>query len=143
MTTHPEMTQLVGDHLAAEMRRDTAAAVTVYTADVEHDVVGWPSGPVVGPAAAKGFYDQLIEVFTTEKMEPLRLLYGDDFCVTEHETTGRFPHGFLGAPASDDPVTFRMLHVFEFRDAAISRENVWLDTGAIMAQLHAGSVSAR
>lgn len=142
MTTHPQMAALIDEHIAAEMARDTAAAVTMYTPDVEHDVVGWPSGPVVGPAAAKGFYDQLVEVFTTEKMQPLRMLYGDDFCVAEHETSGRFPHGFLGAPACEDPITFRMLHVFEFRDAAISRENVWLDTGAIMAQLHAAAASA-
>jgi hypothetical protein len=32
---------------------------------------------------------------------------------------------------------FRMLHVFEFRGDAISRENVWLDAGAIVAQLTA------
>ena len=31
----------------------------------------------------------------------------------------------------------RMLHVFEFRDGLISRENVWLDGGTIMAQLTA------
>jgi uncharacterized protein len=28
-----------------------------------------------------------------------------------------------------------MLHVFEFRGDAISRENVWLDGGAMAAQL--------
>ncbi len=30
-----------------------------------------------------------------------------------------------------------MLHVFEFRDGKISRENVWLDGGAVVAQLTA------
>ena len=63
-------------------------------------------------------------------MTPVRTLYGDDFCVIEHRTTGRFPHCFLGAPGSDQSVVFRMLHVFEFRGGAISREeNVWLDAG--------------
>jgi hypothetical protein len=28
-----------------------------------------------------------------------------------------------------------MLHVWEFKDGQISRENVWLDGGAIVAQL--------
>ena len=32
-------------------------------------------------------------------------------------------------------VTFRILHVFEFRDDLISRENVWLDGAAIAQQL--------
>jgi hypothetical protein len=28
-----------------------------------------------------------------------------------------------------------MLHVFEFRDGLISRENIWLDSAAIVEQL--------
>jgi hypothetical protein len=32
-------------------------------------------------------------------------------------------------------VTFRILHVCEFRDGRMCRENVWLDSGAIVAQL--------
>jgi len=32
-------------------------------------------------------------------------------------------------------VHFRMLHVFDFRDGRISRENVWLDGGSIAHQL--------
>jgi hypothetical protein len=55
----------------------------------------------------------------------------------EHRVTGRFPHGFMGAPGSERSVVFRMLHVFEFNEDAIKRENVWLDAGAIVAQLTA------
>lgn len=137
MTSHSEVDRLIAEHIDAEMAGDAAAAVAVYTDDVEHDVVGWPTGPVTGPAAAKTFYDQLIAAFVNEDMTRMRALYGDEFCVVEHRTTGRFPHGFLGAPGSDKPVTFRMLHVFEFRGGAICRENVWLDGGAIAAQLTA------
>jgi hypothetical protein len=28
-------------------------------------------------------------------------------------------------------ISFRILHVFEFRDRLVSRENVWLDSAAI------------
>jgi len=42
---------------------------------------------------------------------------------------GRAP-GILGRS-----VHFRMLHVFDFRDGKISRENVWLDGGSISHQL--------
>jgi hypothetical protein len=131
------MDRLIDQHLAGERAADSAAAVAVYTDDVEHDVVGWPTGPVSGPAAARKFYDQLFGAVVTEEMTAVRRLYGDDHCVIEHRTRGRFPHGFLGAPGSDRPVVFRMLHVFEFRGNAISRENVWLDGGAIVAQLTA------
>lgn len=32
-------------------------------------------------------------------------------------------------------VLLRLLHVWEFRDGLISRENVWLDSGSIVAHL--------
>jgi len=135
MTSRSTMDSLIARHLEAEMAGDSDGAVSVYTDDVVHDVVGWPSGPVAGPLAAKTFYDQLMTLFVNEDMTPVRTLYGDHFCVVEHRAAGRFPHGFLGAPASDKQVAFRMMHVFEFADDAISRENVWLDGGAVVAQL--------
>ena len=135
MASRSEMDHLIEQHIAAEMAGDPVGAVAVYTDDVEHDVVGWPTGPVTGPGAAKNFYDQLMAAFVNEDMTPVRTLYGDEFCVVEHRTTGRFPHGFMGAPGSPTSVVFRMLHVFEFRGTAIRRENVWLDGGAIVAQL--------
>ena len=62
-------------------------------------------------------------------------MYGAGFCVTEHQTTGTVPGVFLGVPGNGRRVSFRMLHVWEFRDGAISRENVWFDGGAIVAAL--------
>ena len=35
--------------------------------------------------------------------------------------------GSSASPAHGREISFRMLHVFEFRDGRISRENVWLD----------------
>ena len=135
MTAPATMDALIARHIKAEMAGDSQGAVSVYTDDVEHDVVGWPSGPVTGQQAAKTFYDQLMAVFVNEDMTAVRTLYGENFCVVEHLAEGRFPQGFLGAPASERRVAFRMLHVFEFADDAIERENVWLDGGAVVAQL--------
>ena len=42
---------------------------------------------------------------------------------------------WLGLPGHGRRISFRILHVFEFRDGLISRENVWLDTAAIVGQL--------
>ena len=137
MTTPDEMNDLIERHIKAEMAGDSALAVTVYTADVVHDVVGWPTGPVSGAAAARGFYDHLISVFDNERMDVTSRHHGDEFCVTEHLTTGTVTGEFMGIPGNGRRVTFRMLHVFEFRDDRISRENVWLDGGAIVAQLTA------
>jgi hypothetical protein len=58
-----------------------------------------------------------------------------DFAVDEslvHARAVGKPFGFDGR---DRPVTFRLLHVFEIRDGHISRENAWLDVGAIVTQL--------
>jgi hypothetical protein len=35
-----------------------------------------------------------------------------------------------------------MVHIWEFRDALISRENVWLDGGSIIAQLTAPDLAS-
>jgi SnoaL-like polyketide cyclase len=129
------MKELTAQHVAAEIAGDSASAVSMYTADVEHDVVGWPTGPVHGPAAAQGFYDQLISTLDTERMTPVREQFGEDFCVVEHECTAVINGEFMGIPGSGRRVTFRMLHVWDFKNDAISRENVWLDAGAIAAQL--------
>ena len=42
---------------------------------------------------------------------------------------------FLGIPGNGKQVRFRTLHVFEFRDRRISRENLWLDGAGLAAQL--------
>jgi steroid delta-isomerase-like uncharacterized protein len=130
-----EMDAVIKTHIEAEMAGDTAGAVSMYAEDVEHDVVGWPAGPLHGPDAAKGFYDQLVADFNNEEMVPTRSLYGEDFCVIEHACTGTVPGSFLGIPGHGRRVTFRMLHVWEFSHGRISRENVWLDGGSVAAQL--------
>jgi len=138
----PDMDQLIERHLAAERARDTAGSVAVYVEDVEHDVVGFPAGPLHGKEAAQGFYDHLGENFHTETMEVTHRYYGDDFCVIEHDTTGTVPGEFLGVPGNGRRITFRLLHVWEFRDGLISRENVWLDGGTVIAQLTAPDLAS-
>ena len=133
------MNALIEIHLAAEKAGDTAGAVAVYTDDVEHDVVGAPHGPLHGPAAAQQFYQQLTTDTRTENMQPTRRYYGEDFCVIEHIWTGTVPGTFFGIPGRGRRISHRLLHVWEFRDGSISRENVWLDGASAIAQLTAPS----
>lgn len=133
-----EMDALIEQHLKAEMAGDTLGAVAMYTDDVEHDVVGAPTGPLQGKDAAQGFYEFLTQNFRTEEMRPTRNYYGDDFCVVEHDATGTVPGEFLGVPGNGKRITFRLLHVWEFRDGRMSRENVWMDGGSVIAQLTGG-----
>ena len=136
------MDRLIAAHIDAETAGDPQAAVSMYTDDVEHDVVGFPTGPVQGKAAAQAFYDHLVSAVKTETMVPTRRYYGDDFCVLEHDWEGTVPGSFLGVPGHGRRIRFRMLHVWEFRDGRIRRENVWLDGSAIIAQLTAPHAAA-
>ena len=132
-----EMDRLIEEHIGAEMAGDTAGAVAMYTDDVVHDVIGFPLGPLQGRAAAKGFYDHLTANVRTDRMQERDSWYGEDFCVVEHQCDAAVNGEFLGVPGQGREVSFRMLHVWEFRDGRISREVVWLDGGSIMAQLTA------
>jgi hypothetical protein len=44
---------------------------------------------------------------------------------------------FGGLAGRGSSVRFRMLHVFEFRGGLLSRENGWMDTASVLAQLAA------
>jgi ketosteroid isomerase-like protein len=130
-----QMDRLVEAHLSAEAAGDGAGCVAVYTDDVEHDLVGATDGPLYGRDEAQGFYEQLVHDIRTEEMVPVRGYYGEDFCVLEHEWRGTVPGSLLGVDGGGRGLSFRVLHIWEFRDGLISRENVWLDALAILDQL--------
>mgnify|MGYP001757650061 CR=1 FL=1 len=112
---------------------DPGAAVTAYTDDIEYDVVGVPTGPTRGVAGALEFYRQLVEDFRGENEERLRTYYGQDAVTLENMMTGVVTGQLLRFPGHGRRTSFRTLHVFEFRDGKVSRENVWLD--GVAAQL--------
>jgi predicted ester cyclase len=60
-----------------------------------------------------------------------------DTLIMEQLMTGIVIGSMLGLSGNGRHITFRMLHVFEFSNGLISRENVWIDTAAIAAQLGA------
>ncbi len=132
-----EMQALVNAHLKAEGAGDVEGAVAVYTDDIEHDVVGFPGGPGHGRDAARAFYQQLTQDFRTETETPRRVFHGQDFLVLDQDMTGTVVGQMLGVPGHGKRITFRILHVFEFKGSAISRENVWFDGGAVIGQLTA------
>ncbi|MCU1461201.1 MAG: hypothetical protein JWO37_1276 [Acidimicrobiales bacterium] len=129
------MVALVERHLKAEGAGDAEGAIAVYTDDVEHDVVGFPTGVLHGKSAARGFYEELTANFRTEDEQPAHRFFSDDAMVLDQQMTGTVTGSFLGLPGNGRRITFRILHVFEFRDALICRENVWLDVAAIQQQL--------
>jgi hypothetical protein len=111
--------------------------VADYTDDVEHDVVGSPTGPLRGVPAARQFYQQLVKDLRVEAEQRTHTYYADDACVIENLMTATVTGSLLGIPGDGRRITFRILHVFEFHARRISRENVWLDGASVAAQLTA------
>lgn len=132
-----QMTALVEQHLKAEGAGDVEGAIAVYTDDVEHDVVGWPGSPLHGIDGARGFYEHLTANFRTEDEQPTHRYFSDNAMILDQVMTGTVTGSMLGLAGNGRRITFRILHVFEFRDDLISRENVWLDGAAIQQQLSA------
>jgi steroid delta-isomerase-like uncharacterized protein len=137
--TPSEMEALIDAHLRAEGSGDADGAVADYTDDIEHDVVGSPTGPLHGVPAAREFYRQLVKDLRVEGEERNHTYYADDACVIENLMTATVTGRLLGIPGNGRRITFRMLHVFEFRAGRISRENVWLDGASVAAQLTAAA----
>jgi steroid delta-isomerase-like uncharacterized protein len=129
------MQALVSHHLRAEGRGNVDGAIAVYTDDIEHDIVGFPGSPSMGKEGARAFYEELTANFRTEGGEILHRFVTDDAMILEQMMTGTAIGSMLGLPGNGRRISFRILHVFEFRDGLVSRENIWLDSAAIVAQL--------
>lgn len=131
-----EMDAVIDRHFHFEASDDVEGVLSTLTPDVDHDIVGSPTGPVRGRDAARGFYENLFADLSDGQVTCLHRLYGEHFMVDESLWRGTATGTPFGLPGNGRPLEFRLLHVFEFDDAGdIRRENVWLDLAAIQQQL--------
>jgi steroid delta-isomerase-like uncharacterized protein len=119
------------------MSGDVQGTIKTLTDDVVHDVVGDPLGELTGPTAAGKRYEHLFANVKGQGTRRLHRLYGADFLVDDKIWTARVDGEFMGLPGNGRTIEVRVLHVFEFRDGRIARENVWIDGGSAIAQLAA------
>lgn len=129
---------LIHKHLDAEGAGDVETACSVYADDIEHDTVGFPGAPCIGIDAAKAFYEHLTANIRTTGEKPLHQYEtSDGTVILEAQMSADVIGELLGIPGKGRNITFRILHIFGFDDSSITREQVWLDTGSIVAQLTA------
>ena len=134
--TRSLMDAKLDEHFGFEAADDIEGVLATLADDVEHDIVGWPTGPVTGRDAVRPFYETLFADLADGKVRSLRRLYGDNFMVDDSVWTGRAVGRPFGLEGKGRPLEFRLLHVLEFTEAGdIKRENVWLDLAAIQRQL--------
>lgn len=134
--TREQMDMKLDEHFHFEATDDVEGVLATLAPEVEHDIVGLPTGPTHGREGARAFYVQLFADLAEGKVRTLRRLYGPDFLVDESSWSGRAAGRPFGLEGRGRPLEFRLLHVMEFTDSGdIARENVWLDMAAIIRQL--------
>jgi predicted ester cyclase len=134
--TTEQMSRKLDEHFAYEASDDVEGVLATLAPDVQHDIVGSPTGPTHGREGARGFYEQLFTDLAESRVRTLRRLHGANFIVDESLWSGTAPGRPFGIEGRGRPLEFRLLHVMEFNDSGdIARENVWLDMAAILQQL--------
>lgn len=136
--TRETMDRKLDEHFGFEAADDIDGVLATLDDEVEHDIVGWPTGPTHGREAPRGFYETLFADLSDGEVRSIRRLYGENFMVDDSIWRGRAPGRPFGIEGHGRPLEFRLLHVIEFSESgAIRRENVWVDLAAIQQQLAA------
>jgi ketosteroid isomerase-like protein len=135
-TTRERMDCLIEEHFVYEARDDVEGVLGSLAEDAEHEIIPTPLGVLNDRARIRDMYEMLFRDLKGEGVDPVRRLYGDDFVVDETVWHGHIADGrqFL-CEGRSGRASFRLLHIFEFRDGKIARENVWCDLAAIQRQL--------
>ena len=134
--TREQMDRKLDEHFAFETNDDIEGVIDTLVDEVDHDVVGWPTGPVRGKDSVRPFYEALFADLADGRVRSTRRLYGENFMVDDSVWTGTAVGRPFGIEGKGRPLEFRLLHVLEFTEAgAIKRENVWVDLAAIQRQL--------
>jgi predicted ester cyclase len=137
--TREQMDRKIDEHFGFEAKDDIDGVLATLSADVEHDIVGWPAGPTHGRAAARAFYEAMFNDLSESNVECVKRLYGGNFLVDESVWRGKATGKPFGLDGNGRPLQFRLLHIIEFAESGdIKRENVWIDLAAILKQLPQG-----
>lgn len=131
-----DMDQAINEHFGFEAADDVEGVMSSLADNVEHEVVPSPMGIQHDRAKVRAYYTALFQSVKGDGVTPLKRYYGDDFVVDEAMWHGEISDGsvFL-CDGKSGTVSFRLLHIFEFEDGKISREQAWCDLAALQQQL--------
>lgn len=134
--TPAQMDRKMDEHFGFEAADNIRGVLATLAPDADHDIVGWPAGPTHGRDNARPFYESLFADLADGKVNCVKRLYGKDFLVDESVWSGKAVGRPFGLQGRGRPLSFRLLHVFEFTGSGdIGREQVWVDLAAIIQQL--------
>ncbi len=136
--TREDMDAAVNAHFGYEATDDLDGVMASLADKIEHEVIPSPAGVQHDKEGVRALYAAMFDSLKGESVTPLRRYYGDDFMIDEALWSGEiFDGSVFHCPGRSGKASFRLLHVFEFKDGKISREQAWLDLGAIQQQLGA------
>jgi hypothetical protein len=130
------MDRAVNEHFGFEAADNLDGVMASLAGKVEHEIVPSPVGVQRDKASVHACYKMLFESVRGEGVTPLKRYYGDGFVVDETMWHGEILDGsvFL-CDGKSGKVSFRLLHIFEFQDGKIAREQAWCDLAALQRQL--------
>jgi ketosteroid isomerase-like protein len=138
--TREAMDRVLNDHFRLAAEDDFEGLLNTFTADAELETITSPMGPVNTPKGRREWYKVIFRCLAKSRKSSnsreLRRSYGEDFIIYETAWTGHVSDGlpFLCEGASGE-VSTRFMHIFDFRDGKISREQVWIDLAPIQKAL--------
>jgi hypothetical protein len=130
------MDRAVNEHFGFEAADNLDGVMASLAGKVEHEIVPSPVGVQHDKASVHAYYKMLFESVRGEGVTPLKRYYGDGFVVDETMWHGEILDGsvFL-CDGKRGKVSFRLLHIFEFQNGKIAREQAWCDLAALQRQL--------
>lgn len=138
--TREDMDRAVNEHFGFEAADDLDGVMASLASSIEHEILPSPVGVQHDKSKVHAYYKMLFESVKGEGVTPLKRYYGDDFVVDETMWHGDILDGsvFL-CDGKSGKVSFRLLHIFEFQNGKIAREQAWCDLAALQRQLQAKS----
>jgi ketosteroid isomerase-like protein len=117
------MDKVIADHIDFESKDDVDGVLTTLTEDVVHDLIGMPWGVQHGLEGARRNYEFFFPNMRVTDIREVARLYGEDHVVFDCEVDAILNGTVVQRPEPEGRSTFRVLHVFEFRDGKISRKD--------------------
>ena len=130
-----EMDLVIEAHFDAERRGDTEAILKTVSDRIRHETFGSGLSPLQGKDAVWAFYELLSRELSVDGYTTVRRLYGPSHAWEEgivYATAEGEPFGLAGHSRK---ISYRLIHLFEFRDGLIERELGIPDVAGIRAQL--------
>jgi ketosteroid isomerase-like protein len=132
------MDRAVNEHFGFEAADDLDGVMASLADEVEHEILPSLVGVQHDKTQIRAYYAQLFEAIRGTGVTPLKCYYGEDFVIDETLWHGDVLDGSVFfCEGRSGKVDFRLLHIFEFRDGRIAREQAWCDLAAIQRQLGA------